>query len=324
MKERLLITGGTGFVAYHIIEEAIRQGFEVFASVRPGSSTVHLKQFDIQYTNINFADINAIVKELEEKQYQYIIHTAGTTKAPSEQQYNLVNATYTHNLAIAANTAKIQLEKFVFISSLAAVGPCNSSGPESLPSPVTAYGRSKLQAEKLLEEVKGLPLITLRPTAVYGPREKDIFIVFKTISRGWEPYIGRKTQHLSFVYVKDLARLIVNALHTNITGRAYNISDGNQYDRFALAAFTKSALRRKTVKVFLPSGVVGLVASVLGMYGKMTGKTPALNREKLNELTASWNCSIDAARADLNFEPAYDLEKGIQETMQWYKAEKWI
>lgn len=322
-----MITGGSGFLAFHVIEEALKQGYEVHVSIRPSSSTAHLKALDITYIKINFSDVNAIKDQLEKEQYNYVIHTAGTTKAANQQEYNKVNATYTSNLAQAASTANIPLKKFVFVSSLAAIGPAGESEiihEKKAMRPVTGYGKSKMLAEEMLLGIEDLPLIIIRPTAVYGPRERDLLIVLKAIVRGLEPYIGNKPQQLSFIYVKDLAKLMVDALHSPVTGMVYNISDGKVYDKFALATITKKIMGNKTLRFHLPVFVVNMLAGLLEAASIVSKKTPALNRDKINELTASWACSIDAAKQDLNFLPQYDLQSGLQETLQWYKVNKWI
>lgn len=325
MKERLLITGGTGFVAYHLIAEAIEQGLEVHISTR-NAAAAHLKNFEISYTSLNFADVAALKYALEQKQYHYIIHAAGATRASSQEQYNLVNAEYTANLARAANVADIPLKKFVFVSSLAAVGPVDTGIIDEHTSlnPVTSYGKSKKLAEELLSGFDELPLLVFRPTAVYGPREKDILIVLKTISRGLELYIGNKPQVLSFVYVKDLAQLITGSLRMEITGKTYNVSDGELYDRFAMAGITKEVFNKKALRFHLPLWLVKQLAAMLEAAGSVSGNVPVLNKEKIAELTASWPCSIEAAKRDLHFKPAYNLQKGLQETLDWYKDNKWL
>src|SRR6201985_3167243 len=123
MKQRVLITGASGFVGYHLITEALKNNLEVFAAVRKTSKIDHLKEFDIQYTYPDFDSVAGLKKELEEKQYHYIIHAAGVTAAKTRQDYDRVNAEYTYNLALAASQANIGLKKFVFLSSLAALGP---------------------------------------------------------------------------------------------------------------------------------------------------------------------------------------------------------
>lgn len=328
MKQKVLITGASGFVGFHLIEAALKAGMEVHAAVRASSRIDHLQGYEVQYVSPDFNNMASIREVLEDKQYDYVIHAAGITKAFSDDEYNTVNAGYTKELALAVKSAKVPLKKFVFISSLAALGPIayDAQGPileDSEPKPVTGYGRSKLLAEQYLRQIEGLPLITLRPTAVYGPRDKDIFIMFKLISRGFEPYIGRKQQRFSFLYVKDLAKATIEALTSPSTG-TYNLSDGNVYDRYALADITKRLLGRNTFKLHIPTGIVRVLASTLERMP--SGKTaPALNREKLNELTApNWYCSIEKSRTDLHFSPDYDLEKGLSETLQWYRANKWL
>ena len=327
--DRVLITGASGFVGFHLIEQALKSNLQVYAAVRKSSDISHLKHLDIQFTYPNFNDVDALVKELEDKQYKYIIHAAGLTKAKSQQDYDFVNATYTYNLAQAAVKANIALSKFVFLSSLAAMGPSQHIGgmiyDNTVPAPVTAYGKSKLHAEQLLASLPNLPLITIRPTAVYGPRDKDIFIVLKKFSQGIEPYIGKIAQELSFIYVTDLAAIAVKALASNIAQKAYNVSDGQAYSRYALADYTKQILRKKTVKLHLPIAMVRLLAALLERVYAKSKSAPALNIEKLNELTAtSWICDIKNITTDLGYQPQYNLQQGLSETLQWYKAQGWL
>lgn len=329
MSKRVLITGATGFVGYHLIEKALKAGLEVYAAVRNSSSKTHLNEFDIRYIDLDYSSVDALRTQLEEHQFSFIIHAAGITKAKTKADYNKINAEYTEYLAVAAITASIRLEKFVFVSSLAALGPLvdlSQEIKEDTPGrPVTNYGASKLLAEKYLNEIPGLPLITIRPTAVYGPREKDIFILFKSISRGLEPHIGSFKQQLSFIYVKDLADVIVNSLFVKINGTQYNVSDGNVYDRYALAELVKKALKKKTFKFHLPVPVVGAMASVMDFIYLNRKDTPTLNKEKMAELTAiNWACNIDKAKHDLGYAPKFDLEKGLIDTVKWYKDNNWL
>jgi nucleoside-diphosphate-sugar epimerase len=329
MKQRVLITGASGFVGYHLIEAALAKGLEVFAAVRKTSDVSHLQHLPINYSYTNFNSIESMQKEIEENQYDFIIHGAGVTKAITQDDYNKVNAGYAYNLAKATQQSRGSFKKMVVLSSLAAVGPlADIDGliTENTPlAPVTAYGRSKKLAEEQLATID-LPLIILRPTAVYGPRERDIFILFKSIKRGIEPYIGKQAQQLSFVYVKDLADLAVSAIFaSNIHQQTYNITDGRCYDRYQLADLTKALLYKKTLKFHLPLGIVKLMASILETTFSLLKKAPTLNREKLNELTAkNWCCDIEKAKKELGYTPAYDLSKGLTETLAWYKNVGWL
>ncbi|MFT3679324.1 MAG: NAD-dependent epimerase/dehydratase family protein [Ferruginibacter sp.] len=178
MTEKVLITGGSGFLGYHLIKAALNAGLEVYAAVRKNSHVEHLKDLPVKYTHLNYEDAGALQKELEEKGYSYVIHAAGVTKANSEAEYSNINAGYTVNLAKAAADLKGQVKKFVLISSLAATGPLKTAEglitEDKNCEPVTAYGRSKLKAEQELLKID-IPAVILRPTAIYGPRDKDLF-----------------------------------------------------------------------------------------------------------------------------------------------------
>ena len=327
MKEKLLVTGGSGFVAFHILEEAVKQSYEVYASIRKGSNISHLSHLPIHFIEMDLSNISALKTQLAQENFSYIIHSAGVTAAKNQAAYNVVNADYTYNLALVCTQLALPLKKFVFVSSLAAIGPSvgNANLAENCPpNPVTGYGRSKLLAEQMLASLKDLPLLTFRPTAVYGPRDKGIYIVLKTFSKGFEPYIGNKPQTLSFVYVKDLAKLLVDALQAKASNKTYNVSDGQGYNRYEMANLSKKILGKSTFKVHLPGIIVKSLAGILEISGNISGKVPALNREKMNELTASWVCDANAVQTELGYKPQYLLKDGLEETLHWYKEQKWL
>jgi len=329
MKKRVLITGATGFVGYHLIKSALNNGLEVYANVRKSTIADHLKDFEINYVDLDFGSIYLLRENIEEKKYDYIVHAAAVTKAKNLDDYNKVNAIYTRNLAVAAAQSTHVIKKFIFISSLAALGPLkqkNEKLTEKSPSnPVTDYGISKALAETYLAQVPNLPLIIFRPTAVYGPREKDIFILIKTIKAGLELYIGKEKQELSFVYATDLANIIIKALASDVVGKSYNVSDGAVYNRFALAANVRKALSKKTISINVPVPIIkGLAWSMERLYG-VFNKIPALNVNKIKELTAiNWGCDIKNIQKDFGFVPEYGLEQGLNETINWYRKNNWL
>jgi UDP-glucose 4-epimerase len=328
MKQRLLITGASGFVGYHLIEEALQNDLEVFAAVRKSSKTDHLKHLGISYIDLDYKNIPALRQQLIELKADYIIHAAGVTSARSQAEYNDINATYTHNLATAAAEAGVNLKKLVLISSLAAIGPIKTLNgiitEATPPHPVTAYGRSKLLAEEQLRTVKNLNYTILRPTAVYGPRDTGIFIFFKQLVKGIEPYIGRVSQKLSFIYVKDVAKAAIKALYGG-DQETFNLSDGNFYNRYELGDISKEVLQLKTLKFHLPVNFVKIIAVVSEKVSYLRNKPAVVNLEKLDELMAvNWSCDNEKAKAELGFYPAYNLQKGLAETLTWYRANKWL
>jgi len=328
MKERVLITGASGFIGYHLIEEALNNNLEVHAAVRKNSNIDHLKKFNIQFTYPDFNNLSSLKRELLENRYDYIIHAAGVTKARLQREYNLINSKYVHNLAQAVIESGIDLKKFVLMSSLAALGPLESLkgviSENSYANPITRYGVSKLLGEERLKAFTSLNYTILRPTGVYGPRDKDIFIYFKQLVNGIEPYMGKAEQKLSFLYVTDLAKVTIKALYSGFQ-KTYNLSDGNFYDRYELSNLTKEYLNIKTIKIILPVNLVKFIARISEKYAAPRNKAIVLSVDKLNELLGvNWSCDIERVTAELGFYPEYNLKAGVAATLQWYKLNKWL
>jgi len=327
MSQRVLITGASGFLGYHLVMAAIEKDLKVYAAVRKNSKIDHLKDLPVTYVHLNYEDGDEMAKVLEENAINFIIHAAGVTKAVKQEEYNYVNATFSVNLAKAVKKNNAHFQKMVFISSLAAVGPANDDNSliteQTNPKPVTAYGRSKLLAENELSKIK-IPLTILRPTAIYGPRDKDIFIILKTVSRGFDPYIGKIVQHLSFVHAKDVAEVAVAALFVDAVG-IYNISDGNRYNRYQFADITKSLLGKNAFRFHMPMPIVKVLAYFLETTNGWAKKPAVLNREKLHELAAkNWSCDISKAKIELSFKPRFNLEDGLKDSIEWYQKNKML
>jgi len=327
MNGKVLITGASGFLGYHIINAAVQNGYDVYAAIRKSSNIKHLDKLPIHYVTPDYKDVAALEKLFEEKQFDYVIHAAGITKSNDLAEYDLVNNIYTQNLAMAAAKSN-NVKRLVFISSLASIGPLKNSGgnltESTTPNPVTAYGISKLNAENNLKKA-GIGVTILRPTAIYGPREKDIFIVTKTLNNGVDAYIGRVEQRLSFVYGEDMGEVAVKALKQTGENTCYNITDGNSYSRYAYADIVKKILGKKAVRFHLPVPVIKVIFFVAEKINKAMNKVAPVSIEKLNELIAeNWICDISKAKSELGFNPKFDLEKGLAATVKWYKDNKWL
>ena len=325
--KRVLITGANGFLGFHLINAALAQKFEVFAGLRKNSKAEHLSQLPIQYSYLNYENVEELTKEIADKKINYIIHAAGTTKALKQEVFEQVNVAYTVNLAKAAQMSGNSFLKMVFISSLAAVGPLKANEgiitEKTFPSPLTSYGKSKLLAERKLAELD-IESVILRPTAIYGPREKEIFVIIKTLLKGIDANIGSKPQKLSFVYASDVADAAINALLSNAKA-VFNISDGNSYSKYDFADALKHIVNKKALRMHLPQSAVHSLAHSLEKFNGWLNKPTMLSREKLKELVEeNWICDISKAKQELNFNPKKKKKKGLQETIEWYRQNNWI
>lgn len=331
MKGKILITGASGFVGGHLAKKAKSLGLEVHAAVRTSSNIDQIKPFTDKFQYLDYEDVNALISIFNSEKYQYIVHAAAMTTAKSEATMVKVNVDYTLNLITAAFDADHDLKRFVYVSSLAAIGPQEYNETliveETEHNPITMYGRSKSLSEKKIHAgFMRCPITIIRPTVVYGPNEKDLFILFDTMNRGLEPYIGKDKQKLSFIHVEDLVNVLIKACEQDILGVAtYNVTDGNVYSRYAMAEIFKKTFNKKLFRIHLPVKIIKIAARVIQGIYKNSAKVPVLYPERVGELTAqNWACDIQKVVNDLDFKSEYNLQEGLKETLLWYKANKWL
>ena len=191
----------------------------------------------------------------------------------------------------------------------------------------TAYGKSKLKAERFLESVgNNFPYVILRPTGVYGPREKDYFMMAKSISNHIDFAVGFQRQDITFVYVKDVVQAIFLTLDHGMNGRKYFLSDGNVYRSSDFSNLIRKALGNPWwIRITAPVWVLRIVTSIGELVARSTGRISALNHDKFNILRQrNWRCDIEPTMDELGYHPHYDLARGVAETIDWYKNEGWL
>jgi nucleoside-diphosphate-sugar epimerase len=331
MKQKILITGANGFIGRFLVEEAVSQGLEVFAGVRKNSNTTTLTGLGATIVHVDYNDPTHLVSLLKDGNFEYIIHNAGLTKSPDPQKLMDVNKGLLIRLIEGVNKAQIKVKKFTYISSFASYGPADfqSNGivaDESVPHPVTHYGKSKLAAENFLRHEQSIvPYIIIRPTAVYGPGEKDLLNVFQMVKKHINIQPALLGQKLTFIYVKDLAKLTLTATLSEHTNKAYFATDGHVYTGGALTSLIKEALNKKTLNIKIPIFLMKGMAYITEKAAGLWDDYPIFNLDKVNELKAkSWTCDVSNLVTDLNFEAEYDLSRGIPETIAWYKTNQWL
>ncbi|MEN6619348.1 MAG: NAD(P)-dependent oxidoreductase [Rikenellaceae bacterium] len=328
-KGDVLITGASGFIGNFLVDEALLRGYNVYVSVRQSTNINRLKKKQVNIVEIDFTNITETnQKILSLPQFEYVIHNAGVTKSLNKKDFFEVNDGYTQRLIFALIQQRKVPKKFFYMSSLAAFGPGEMNSSIDLlskPNPVTQYGKSKLAADRFITEKSGIPYIIFRPTAVYGPGDKDFFQTIKLIYKGADFQVGTKPQTLTFIYVKDLSRLVFDAVESSYSNKAYFVTDGNLYNSLDLGKCVSRRLNKKMLHIAVPIWLAKIIAATTEGFSKFTKKPSVLNREKISELSAkNWNCNIQPLVSDFNFKAEYDLEKGINETVDWYKKEGWL
>lgn len=326
----IIITGANGFIGQHLVAECIDQGMQVYAAVRKGSQVGKLANMKCTIVEINYEDVQSIAGLMAKISPNFIIHNAGLTRTPDYNEFLKVNRDYLIHIVEGIRQSGITIQKLLFVSSLAAYGPADfqSSGivkHDSKPHPVTGYGRSKIAAEQWLWQQKDIPFNIIRPTAVFGPGEKDLLQVFEMIQSGINLMAGFGAQKLTFIYAKDLVKMMVRATTTSHTHQAYFATDGKVYRSEDFPNAIQKAMGKKVLTLKMPVFIIKIGAHISALIGKMTGKFPTLYPERVNEIQArSWACDTENIKKDLDFVAEYSLQQAISETVAWYQKEGWL
>ncbi|HMJ57115.1 MAG TPA: NAD(P)-dependent oxidoreductase [Polyangiaceae bacterium] len=329
-KLKVLVTGASGFLGSHVAEQLAEAGHEVLALVRKSSN----RKFLATLPNVTFVygsveDASAV--EDATRGVDAIVHAAGLVKARDAREFEKINVDGTKNLLAAAKKNAPGLKRFVFVSSLAAVGPSLDGVPvmhDCEPQPVTHYGRSKLRAEQAALAAKDeLPVTVIRPPLIYGPRDNETFAFFQTVSRRVLPYLGDGKNTLSIVYVADAASACVRAIFADVpSGSLYFVEDGKVYVwRDMLAELEKVLERRALLRFPIPFFVLRGAAMASEGYGRIRGRAVMLTRDKLNELSAPhWVCDSQRTRTELGWTPQVEWTEGARRAADWYRQEGWL
>ena len=336
---KILVTGASGFIGSFIVEEALRRGMETWAAVRGSSKRDFLQDERIRFIELNLSSQQQLEEQLRDHQFDYVVHAAGVTKCLNASDFYKINTEGTKHLVRALINLKMPLRRFVYISSLSIFGAIREQQPyeeireSDTPQPNTDYGRSKLQAEQWLDSLptskgasEGFPYVILRPTGVYGPRERDYFMMAKSIKQHTDFAVGYRRQDITFVYVLDVVQAVFLACEKGQTGRKYFLSDGQVYRSATFSNLIRRELGNPWwIRITAPIWLLRIITLVGDWWGHLTGKITALNNDKYNIMKQrNWRCDIQPARRELGFEPHYTLEEGVPLTIRWYKENEWL
>ncbi len=348
--ESILITGASGFIGSFIVEEGLKKGFEVWAGMRRTSSREYLTDERIRFATLDLSDYDKLRQQLRQykaemggRGWDYVVHAAGATKCLREEDFFRTNTEGTRHLIDALRAEDMVPRRFVFVSSLSIFGAIREEpvrrptednpwiyapilGTDT-PRPNTAYGRSKLEAEHYLQSQTHFPYTILRPTGVYGPRERDYFLMAKSIRQHTDFAVGYLPQEITFVYVMDVVSAVYGCLQApEAEGRAYFLSDGAVYNSRRFSDLLQQEMGHPWVlHIKAPLWFLRAVCWVSGRISRLTGRMNALNDDKYHILRQrNWQCDIEPARRDFGYSPQWPLERGVKETVRWYKENGWL
>jgi len=323
-----VVTGGTGFVGSHMVDLLLAKGHEVRCVVRKSSNLKWLENKNVKIFNFGLSDregLKEIIKDAD-----FIYHIAGVVKSKSKDGYFKGNVEPTRNILDACLQVNPNIKRILIVSSMTACGPTKIDKPvnENTPeNPITTYGESKFMQEQLAKSyMDKLPITIVRPPAVYGPRDTEIYLVFKTYKQGLMTLVGFNKKELSLVHVSDLVNgIYLASTNENSKGKTYFISSDEITDWTEVSKILEDVFKKKAIKINIPHPVVYLIAAIAQFFSIFSKKPATFNLEKARDFVQeAWTCDISKAVKELNFHPEMSTEEGIRQTIDWYKSEKWL
>lgn len=333
-QKKLLVVGAGGFVGGFIATAALDRGYDVTVAVRSSTSRRYLDDPRLGFLVLDYDDpaqIDAAVADALPKgeRWDYVIYNLGATKCADFLDFDRINYRYLTRVVEALKKAGREPERFLFMSSLSAMGPGDEKNYTPItnadtPSPNTRYGLSKMKAESYLRDISGLDYVIFRATGVYGPREKDYLMMIKSIDRHIDVGMGYRRQMLTFIYVDDLVGAMMDALAAGVSRKTYIIAEPKAYSQKEFRQIVARELGgRWVVPLRLPMWAVLGVSALLEKIGAWRGKPSTLNRDKYKIMKQrNWTCDVSEAEADFGFHVDFPLERGVHETVKAYLEAK--
>ncbi|MBN2460139.1 MAG: NAD-dependent epimerase/dehydratase family protein [Candidatus Cloacimonetes bacterium] len=323
--KKIAITGANGFVGSRLTGKLLARGYQVLSLVRHGANTSLLPgDADIVFVDYHGSDFAEKIAGCD-----VLIHGAALTRARYWNDFKKVNIDLTDKMILHANMSD-SIAKLIFISSQAAAGPAldrdNPRRENDACHPVSLYGKSKMLAEKLVQDKCQKSYTIIRPAAVFGPGDRDFLFYFKLVKKHLALNIGSREKYLSLIYVDDLAELISLAVSTNrAEGEIFFAAHDESVSLTRFNAYLGECLNTFSNPVTIPAFFLDVLAILSELWASLHHNVALLNREKVRELNHHyWLVSNAKAKEYLHFAPDYDILEALHLTCKWYKEKGWL
>jgi dihydroflavonol-4-reductase len=323
-----VVTGASGFVGSHLVDLLLAKGHHVKCLIRKTSNLRWLKDKPVEIIDCGLYDKEALKKEL--KDIDYLFHVAGIVKAKDWEGYYKGNVETTKNLLEVVKEVNHSIKRVILISSLTACGPSLDGKPvteETDPHPITRYGKSKYEEEKLAKQfMTSIPITIIMPHAVYGERDTEIYQYFKMYKAGLLPLIGFGQKNLNLIHVSDLVEgIYLASLSDKAAGQKYFLASEEIYDWPGIGEAISKAFGKKAFTIRLPHSVVYTVAVFAQFFSMFSKNAATFNIEKARDwVQKDWTCDVSKAINDLGYRQKVSLDEGIKRSIDWYKEMKWL
>lgn len=323
-----VVTGASGFVGSHLVDKLLNEGHYVKCILRKSSSRRWLEGKPIEIINCGLFDKEELKNVL--KDADYLFHVAGVVKAKTNEEYLEGNVETTRVLLDVVAEVNPSIKRIVIVSSQTACGPSLDGNPcteDTIEHPITRYGISKLAQERLAKSYSDrLPISIIRAVAVYGPRDTEVYLVFKTYKKGLLGLIGFNKKLVNIIHVSDLVDgIYLAAINEKAKGQTYFIGSQEYYDWVQIGKAISKAMGKKALTVRVPHLIVYVVAFFAEFFSLFSSKAATFNIEKAKDFVQQyWICDVSKAVSELGFRQKILLDEGMKNTVEWYREMKWL
>ncbi|MEE4311204.1 MAG: NAD(P)-dependent oxidoreductase [candidate division KSB1 bacterium] len=325
---KALITGSNGFIGSHLVELLLNHDYEATCMVRKTSKLQWIEHLPVHFVYGDIRDIDSLRNAVSGM--DYVFHLGGTVRAGSDEIFNAINYLGTENLLKACKDHTPRLKKFIFISSQAAAGPAPEKRPlkeSDIPRPISMYGRSKLKAEQAVLRYSDIyPVSIIRPPSVYGARDDDILELFKYIKWRIKPVLGYNDKYISIFYVLDLVDGILRvAEKEEANGEIFFLANKEYHSTLEIENMISAAMDRSAMTIRIPEIALDIFTGISEFIARFSSRVALVNRDKALEMKQPyWIMDPGKALKHLAFQAETDFEEGLAETLEWYRANRWL
>ncbi len=328
---KYLITGATGFIGPWLVKRLVSEGHSCRCLVRSKAGAESISNLpNVELIEGDITDEKSLKNIAVKMDALFHLATLGHVHnfKVRDSLFEDVNVTGTKNIIGEAINSGVK--KIVHCSSVAAMGICDDvpANEESECRPHHAYGLSKLHAEDLIRKLydeQGVPAVIIRFSMVYGPGDwRDMLRIAKLVRKRIIPKIGSRPKLTPLIHVEDAVKGLMLAMEKGRSGETYLITNRNSEPFDRILKITAEALEISCITIPVPEWAALGAASGVETLCKMVGKSPFVTRKNLESTIADRAFSIEKARRELDFNPSVDPEKGLRETVLWYREQGWI
>jgi nucleoside-diphosphate-sugar epimerase len=319
---KALVTGSTGFIGSHLVESLIKKKYKVHCLIRKESDLKWIENLEVELITGSYWDKESLYHAV--KGMDYVFHVGAVITAFEWETYYKVNVEATINLLEVCAEVNPGLKKFVFVSSISAAGPANDKQPlkeSGKCHPVSLYGKSKCLAEEAAARFfDQLPIVIIRPTNVFGIRQKQLYTTLKLAKKRIIPLIGNGDKQTSICFVQDVVKaLILAAENEKVRGKTFFVANRMPYSWREILKFITKALGLSFV-IKIPHWVLMIIAFYCEMIAKLTLGRPLIIRKTILSTRKNyWLHDISSIRKELGFSPEVPFEEGMRDIIKWYK-----